>query len=275
METIEHNTDRLLEQTCSWVLKDVHFGKWRTCARSQVLWIYGDPGKGKTMLAFSLVKELSERIRVEGSSPNIALACFFCDNKDNRRKSAISILRSLIYQLLRQRPDLCSYLRSEYERQKERLFASPNALQSLWRIFKNVTAYSNFKRIYIVIDGLDECDEQSTEDLLKLLEPFLESGPDTGNYMPDLEQENSCQLKWLFTSRNNDIIKSSLGRTLNISLELNSAHVDDAVGRFIDRRVNQLKKLKRYDAALAIYVRGGVSAGEGGRDISLRVLGLR
>jgi hypothetical protein len=118
MKMIENKRDHVMEHSASWILCDNSFQSWLNADSSSLLWLHGDPGKGKTMLAISLVHELDTKIRLEDSSRQAILVYFFCDNKDDRRKSATSILRGIIYQILIQRPELCFYFRTEYEKQK-------------------------------------------------------------------------------------------------------------------------------------------------------------
>src|SRR5436190_10770933 len=53
MAKIQDTNDKLLEGTCSWILSDPTYNEWLCNNQSQILWIHGDPGKGKTMLAIS------------------------------------------------------------------------------------------------------------------------------------------------------------------------------------------------------------------------------
>ena len=255
MGKIQNKQDKLLEGTGSWILSNENFTTWLNDKLSPLLWLHGDPGKGKTMLAISLVNEMSERIRLEGSTSNTALAYFFCDNKDSRRKSTTAILRGLIYQLICQRPDLCVYLRDQYEKQKEQLFSSPNSDQSLWRIFQAIVRHPSLQRTYIIIDALDECDSDSIESFLTLADPDLETQART----PIEEREtnasdNSRKVKWLLTSRNELIIKQFLANSRDISLETNHSHVENSVQRFIDVKAKQLQRRKGYDTELKRHV---------------------
>lgn len=255
MEMIEHNNGKVLEGSSFWLQQDPNFNDWLQCKKTKVLWVSGDPGKGKTMLAISMVKSILRRIKPDSLAPDVLVAYFFCDNKDNRRISSIAVLRSLLYQILNQRPDLCSQFRTLYEREGDQLFTSPVALQSIWRTLNNVFASPSVQRVYIVIDALDELEEESTQDLLKLLKPLLDGDPDAHDQQPGLKQGVYCEVKWLLTSRNVDYISRSLRNTLNISLEANSDHVKAIIWRFIDRRVDELQAVKRYDTALATFVK--------------------
>ena len=66
MEKIQNKQDKLLEDTGALILADQAFSKWLNEEDSRLLWLHGDPGKGKTMLATSLIKAMANRIQLEG-----------------------------------------------------------------------------------------------------------------------------------------------------------------------------------------------------------------
>ena len=255
MDTIEQNNDRLLDGSGKWLQMDTNYNEWENPHKSRVLWISGDPGKGKTMLAISMIKRLMEKMGSNANSSNTLLAYFFCDNKDSRRSSTISVLRSLIYQILVQRPDLTSHFKAVYEREEEQFFTSPNAVQTLWYVLQSLISRSNLQNVYFIIDALDELDLQSIKDLLMLLGPVLGSEAENADHKLRWNLDRYCQVKWLVTSRNIDFISHSMAKQLNISLEVNAGHVRDAVWKFIDRAVEELQKLKGYGSSLTKYVR--------------------
>lgn len=158
--------------------------------------------------------------------------------------------RGLIYQLLHARLDLSSQFRALFSKVGDQLFNSPTALHSLWRTLKDFFANPSIHRVYIVIDALDESDEESVDDMLKLLGPFLDFEQCSLEGRPRPDQTDNCQVKWFLTSRNARSISGTLCQTLNISLEENSDHVRDAVSKFIDARVNQLREEKGYSSDL-------------------------
>lgn len=247
VETIERTKGRLLHGSGSWLQADSTFNEWLDYRASRVLWLNGDPGKGKTMLAISVLKSIDERIRASSSGPSVLLAYFFCDNKDNRRNNLIVVLRGLIYQLLHARPDLSSQFRALFGREGDQLFSSPTALRSLWRIMKEFFASPSIHRIYIVIDALDELDEESIDDFLKCLGPLLEL---EGCNLRNQPSPDNCEVKWFLTSRNVRSISSILCQTLSVSLEDNADHVQNLVSKFIDVRVDILRKQKGYSNTL-------------------------
>ncbi|KAK4207227.1 vegetative incompatibility protein HET-E-1, partial [Rhypophila decipiens] len=62
-----------------WVFDNPDFNRWRQLAESRLLWIKGDPGKGKTMLLCGIINELERPITVNGGN----LAYFFCQAADS------------------------------------------------------------------------------------------------------------------------------------------------------------------------------------------------
>jgi hypothetical protein len=68
-DRIELNKDRLLKDCYSWILDNLDFQR---SEQSRLLWIKGDPGKGKTMMMIALADDLSRQSSYFGlvKSPN-------------------------------------------------------------------------------------------------------------------------------------------------------------------------------------------------------------
>lgn len=92
LERIEDSKDPLLKDCYEWILQDPILQEWRDGDTNSLLWINGDPGKGKTMLMIALVRELSNRVPRNSG----AVTFFFCQSTDPRLNNAVSILRGLI-----------------------------------------------------------------------------------------------------------------------------------------------------------------------------------
>jgi hypothetical protein len=233
---IKRSKDDLLENSCAWILNDQAFLSWRDCRETQLLWIKGDPGKGKTMMMIALVDELSSWLNASPGSGT--LSYFFCQSTDTRLSSAVSVLRGLTYLLADQQKDLIQHIRKRYDRSGSSLFEDHNALEALWDILRNMSSDPSLARVYLLVDALDECDDNLRELL-------------------DLITSNDCKsiskLKWLVASRNKPMIEERLrpdALRLKISLELNSIHISHTVNAFIDFKVQQLAERKRYNTTL-------------------------
>ena len=155
--------------TCEWILETEELKEWlgpaaNTECNANILWLYGNPGTGKSTMAITMAEKLpTQSPFVRGDK---TLAYFFCDSSSEDRRTVTAILRGLLYQLIKQRRELMKFLLTRYEdweEQKENLFASFDALWDTLIEIGNDTA-SGEK--YCIIDALDECDRESQHILL-------------------------------------------------------------------------------------------------------------
>jgi DNA replication protein DnaC len=58
---IQDTKGGLLEDSYRWILDNADFQRWRDDEQSRLLWIKGDPGKGKTMLLCGIIDELNSQ----------------------------------------------------------------------------------------------------------------------------------------------------------------------------------------------------------------------
>ncbi|KAG9186443.1 hypothetical protein G6011_09551 [Alternaria panax] len=234
---IEDTKGGLLADSYRWVLDNTAFKQWRQDQNSQLLWVKGDPGKGKTMLLCGLVNEL------QSSMPQSALlSYFFCQATDARINSATAVLRGLLHMLVTQQPSLASHIRKKYDHAGKAMFEDANAWVVLVEIFEAVLQDPSLRMTYLIVDALDEC----VTDLPKLLE-FVAK-----------QSSASSRVKWIVSSRNWPEIEAQLeqaGHKVKLSLELNAQSVAAAVDIFIQRKVDQLAQEKQYKAELQDAVR--------------------
>jgi hypothetical protein len=226
---IEDTKGGLLKDSYRWILKNSDFQQWRDDQQSRLLWIKGDPGKGKTMLLCGIVNELKKSL-----AKRDLLSYFFCQAADARINNATAVLRGLLYVLVDQQPSLVSHIQKKHDHAGKMLFEDTNAWVALSEIFTNILQDPNLKRTYLVVDALDEC----VVGLPNLL---------------DLIVQQSCvssRVKWIVSSRNWPDIEEQLakaGQRVRLSLELNAESVSAAVSVFIQQKVLQLSQEKKYD----------------------------
>ena len=82
--------------TCLWANSHHPFPEWLADdTASGLLWIYGGPGTGKTVLTASLIEFIIKR-----KSEDIPVLYFFCNAKgnDEHKKSSVALTRSLLFQ---------------------------------------------------------------------------------------------------------------------------------------------------------------------------------
>ncbi|KAL6151991.1 hypothetical protein ACJBU6_08883 [Exserohilum turcicum] len=225
---IEETKGGLLAGAYRWVLDNSTFQQWQEDPGSRLLWVKGDPGKGKTMLLCGIIDEL------QNLTPKPTLiSYFFCQATDTRINSATAVLRGLLYMLVHQQPSLASHVRRKHDHAGKSLFEDANAWVALTEIFADVLQDASLGITYLIIDALDEC----AIDLPKLLS-FIAK-----------QSSASSRVKWIVSSRNWPDIEEELERAeheMRLSLELNAELVAAAVEVFIQQKVCRLAQEKRY-----------------------------
>ncbi|KAL6152442.1 hypothetical protein ACJBU6_09310 [Exserohilum turcicum] len=225
---IEETKGGLLAGAYRWVLDNNTFRQWQQDPDSRLLWVKGDPGKGKTMLLCGIIDELQNLTL----KPTL-FSYFFFQATDTRINSATAVLRGLLYMLVHRQPSLASHVRRKHDYAGQSLFEDANAWVALTEIFADVLQDASLGTTYLIVDALDEC----ATDLPKLLS-FIAKQPSA-----------SSRVKWIVSSRNWPDIEEELERTehkMRLSLELNAESVAAAVDVFIQQKVCRLAQEKRY-----------------------------
>jgi hypothetical protein len=228
---IEQTKGGLLKDSYRWILESPAFQAWRDDLESRLLWIKGDPGKGKTMLLCGIIDELKN-----STASNGLLSYFFCQATDPRINKATAVLQGLISLLVDQQPSLIFHLRKKYDKAGKELFAGVNAWTALSGVFTDMLHDPDLKAAYLIVDALDECETGLTQ----LLELVVKSA------------STSPRVKWIVSSRNWPSIERQLTLSegaggVRISLEVNADVVSHAVDVYISHKVSQLKSIMHDD----------------------------
>ncbi|KAF4869640.1 Vegetative incompatibility protein HET-E-1 [Colletotrichum siamense] len=230
---IERRKGGLLQDSYRWILDHEAFIRWQTDTQSSLLWIRGDPGKGKTMLVCGIIDELPTRM------PGWETIYFFCEATNKDLDNATAVLRSLLYLLLRKRPFLSRFIREEHEHAGRRLFEDANGWDVLDGTFMKIVQDGGLDDVILIIDALDEC----TTGLDQLLDFIV--------------RLSFLNVKVIASSRNWLSIEEAVADVSDqvcIKLELNEASISAAVNRYICHKVDQLASRKKYDINTRNYV---------------------
>ncbi|KAL7941032.1 cytochrome cd1-nitrite reductase-like protein [Trichoderma barbatum] len=158
---IQQTKGWLLKESYDWVFENESFKQWRDDGQNRLLWIKGDPGKGKTMLLLD-------------KSAKTLLSYFFCQGTDSRINKATAVLRGLIYLVIK------------HKHAGKDLFLGLNAWVALSDIFENILQDPIVKDVINLVDALDECDTDSA----KLLD-FITQHASLPHYPKKLESHVS------------------------------------------------------------------------------------
>ncbi|PIG80494.1 hypothetical protein AARAC_001670 [Aspergillus arachidicola] len=214
-QRIEKLKGGLLKDSYNWVIENQEFKRWMDASSGELLWIKGDPGKGKTMLLCGIIDELSQL-----AAPGTNIAFFFCQASVETLDNYPAVLRGLISMLVKQQPSLMSHL-------SEASFDGHNAWLALQNTLTNIFNDPTLQSTYLLIDGLDEC----VRDRPNLLDLLVEHSA---------AHEN---IKWIVSSRNWPGIEEDLhlAKKIKLHLELNEAVLSKAIQSFIEYRVRKLE----------------------------------
>ena len=224
---IEKIKGGLLIDSYRWVLENHDFQRWRDDEQSRLLWIKGDPGKGKTMLLCGIINEL------KSTCDSSLLSFFFCQATDASINNATAVLRGLIYLLVDQQPSLISHVQKKYDAAGNPLFRDVNAWVALSEIFTGILEDPSLPSTRLVIDALDEC--------IGGLDLLLDLVVQTSSAYSGV--------KWIVSSRNWPSIEKDLDtatQKVRLSLELNEESVSAAITTYVQFKVEGLAKRNNY-----------------------------
>ncbi|KAL7937630.1 hypothetical protein V8C35DRAFT_320413 [Trichoderma chlorosporum] len=217
--------------TCEWILDTEEVAAWlgQGETTSNILWIYGNPGIGKSTMAIFLTEELST---IFNKTIGKTLAFFFCDSSFDKQKTATSIVRGLLLQLVQQHSRLLDHILPKFKERGPELFKSFDAL---WKIFITAAADQNIGQTYCIIDALDECDQESQDILLHQLNETFQNQ----------HQNAPSNVRILITSRPYPEIREYLEVFINKDLA-SFFKISEDIDRYIKEKVAHLAIKKKY-----------------------------
>jgi len=183
------------------------------------------------------------------------ISYFFCQTSEPNNNNATAVLRGLIHHLIGQQPSLVRYVRLEYDRVGEKLFADANTWTALSGIITSMLddPYIQHQSIFLIIDAMDECiDQDDRRRLLELIVQISRKLPHT---------------KWIISSRGwNDIrdVLTEHPQMLHLGLDPKSEAILDAVDTYIEHKVKALTDKKRLGPSNAETIRDYLKKNAGG-----------
>jgi hypothetical protein len=246
--------DKLLHGLIKWVVQDEQYARWQNDENVSLLWINGGPGKGKTMMAISIIEQLEGRpFGFHQQRPVVAY--FFCQKSDSKLSTIKGIIKGLIGSLLEQESELYETLGSRWNQKEKRFKEDLTTWQALWNVLVKMLDKCKNPRVYVVIDALDECHEQDKCQAANKCEDLDEC--EHTNMAMILRKivlvGLSSRVKWLVTSRlfhnaRRELLTSS--DQVMINLDKDSKHVAEAVKGYVAAKVFELQHRYRYDPDL-------------------------
>ncbi|KAI1179121.1 hypothetical protein F4777DRAFT_19089 [Nemania sp. FL0916] len=162
------NELRKLPGTCQWLVQKDTFQQWRDALTSEVFWLQGRPGAGKSVLASHVINHLR--------ALDLDCCYFFCINRDNSKATISALLRSIAWQMAVLHPEIFTMISIVANSWKERPIDKVDHIMVWRRIFTTAISKIRFKNPqYWIIDALDECNNGL--ELMALLKKIQEMWP--------------------------------------------------------------------------------------------------
>jgi hypothetical protein len=213
------------EDTCKWILDRQAYKEWKEGSGAKVLVVTAPPGRGKSVLAKYLLQTFT---RTANQAGIFIILDYFCQGI-GRRSTALTIVRSLLYQLLAYQRHLFKFVQQKYTRSVDRELELP--FEALWETFVLILKSPDIAEVYCLIDGLDECENDSDRIFLKSVgEDFT---PQSNNQAP-----SPNRIRFLVTSRPTTPA-TRLGR-LSQLYEIQKSDLDEDIDKVIEFRIQKM-----------------------------------
>jgi hypothetical protein len=138
--------------TNEWIWSCAPYVEWAT-ETSGILWIQGKPGSGKSVLAKSILERLGP---MSDSQPLLVANWFYHERGGKIATSHTSMLRAILYQILKQDRTVFRYYRDDY-RTEDWLGSPP-------RVFSRLAeAGPDISPIMCLVDAMDESRDESID----------------------------------------------------------------------------------------------------------------
>ncbi|KAK2011626.1 pfs domain-containing protein [Colletotrichum eremochloae] len=192
-------------KTCEWLTKHPYYIAWmdrqKYSQHHGFLWIRGKPGAGKS----TLMKFAFSRAKKSRRKHGTLISFFFNARGESLEKTTMGMYRSLLYQLLENRPDLQTLLDDPDLGPMGQPVSEGSglALDQLKDLFRNAVRRLGQRQLTCFIDALDECDDNEVSDMVKCFE-------DLGQYAV----QNDIHFYVCFSSRHYPYIDIFYGQKL-------------------------------------------------------------
>ncbi|KAF2796045.1 hypothetical protein K505DRAFT_222466, partial [Melanomma pulvis-pyrius CBS 109.77] len=178
-------SDRVQPGSGKWFLNSEPYVHWSSSeGEIDPLWCWGIPGAGKTVLASIVINHLRQS-RGEDLRAEVGVAVIYL--KYNEPEQVVSsLLGAVLRQLIQDSNILDQAVQDLYEHHRQR--STPPPLESIVLLLQKT--FQTYKDAFLVIDGLDECEEETRWDLIDQVNKF----PGvrvmvTSRYLSSIEEE--------------------------------------------------------------------------------------
>jgi Cdc6-like AAA superfamily ATPase len=155
-----------------WLWAHNQYQSWSASDNSSLLCVQGKPGSGKSTLAKYFKDNLMDREPNARSASTIVADFFYSNREGEQQTSHYNMLRSILYDILKQDESFFFHFQVEYRKYQESLrygHVSEWPYESLKGILKGLRDHPGAKRLYLIVDAVDESTDKDRHDIVGLL----------------------------------------------------------------------------------------------------------
>lgn len=163
------------------------------------------------------------------SDHQLSVAYFYCKDEDSQRNTLLGVMKAIIAQLLTQNPGILPFLYDQCLKSGSITLASPTDCSKILS-----TVLQAVPKTFIVIDGIDECEEQERKTMLKYFMSLI------NDYTLD-----PGKIRGFFVSQPLSDIKSALrmAETLKLTEEHSKLDINNYAVRWANKIQQRFTKM--------------------------------
>lgn len=206
----EASIEHPVRDTCQWIYGTAAYASWNSKS-SNILWIKGKPGSGKSTLMKSFC---ARRSKTGAASSTLFLPFFFNGRGALTERSPTGLYFTLMSNLLRKsRIFMCEFLPIFMAQENRSSSGNVNWQWSdIQRHFHSIIVQKQSSGIEIAIDALDECEEEEVRIIIRQFERSI-----------DLARQSGVTLSVCWSSRHYPTISMLSQYGIEVTMDDNNA----------------------------------------------------
>lgn len=152
------NIEKLTKGTGDWIRGDIMFQAWEQ-ESAPILWVFGKPGVGKTMLAARTIETLHNKYPQHSDIPSLtSVSYIYFKDGDPALRDCAQLWKAAALQTAKANDRFKKHVLAVIDKKQDTFASALRIWQQLFLDFftENSTSQSLTSLAYIIVDGLDE-----------------------------------------------------------------------------------------------------------------------
>ena len=234
------------EGTGEWLLESNEFQQWLTQS-NQTLFCPGMPGAGKTIITSIVVHYL---YGLFGSDPTVGIAYLYCNFRQQHEQRPTDLILNVLKQFIQGQFSIPEIVQNLYSHHKPKQTRPPP--DEFLSVLHHVTA--SYKRAFIIIDALDECQVSHGGREIFLREI--------------LSLQVKAKVNLFVTSRFIEEIQAKFDKSIKLEIYANNKDVK----KYLDKKLQDFPSLVLKDHSLQVEIKSKIAKAVNGMHVLHSIL---